>query len=250
MPSPEREGFWEGCALAPRTRPLQQVNYTPPTWVEPLQVTLECLRLDPLRRCSFFVTAPYFFSCTKNDTSSLSSSCIDYRFACKLCVRNRINLDPEERLGVSETGVHPWATVYLVTGKFQRTRVIQRYPRWPRASRTSPDEHTRLSPKSLKKKAYNEYSQSANEGLSRELAREKEGETETGQRHQIEHSWVPGARQPEHRFLYFLSLSSFVFYACFSYRTMLLYFLKYGTVCHHILYYTIYSSYTSDKCRL
>ena len=65
------------------------------------------------------------------------------------------------------------------------------------------------------KKAYNEYSQSANEGLSRELAREKErereGETGTGQRHQIEHSWVPGARQPEHRFLYFLSLSSLVF---------------------------------------
>ena len=60
----------------------------------------------------------YFLSCTKNNTNSLSSSCIDYRFASKLCVRNRINLRPEERVGVSKTEVHPWAAVYLVTGKF------------------------------------------------------------------------------------------------------------------------------------
>ena len=75
-------------------------------------------KADPFTKVQFFVTAPYFFPCTKNNTNSLSSSCIDYRFACKLCVRNRINLEPKERVGVSETGVHPWATVYLVTGKF------------------------------------------------------------------------------------------------------------------------------------
>ena len=77
--------------------------------------------------------------------------------------------------------------------------MIQRYPSWPRASRTSPDEHTRLNPKSFKKKkkAYNEYSQSANEGLSRDLAREreKERERERPERDNGIRSNIPGYRE-------------------------------------------------------
>ena len=144
------DGSSDGCALAPRTRPLQQVNCTHSTLVEPLLVTLERLRLNPLRERNFFF-APYFFSCTKNNTNSLPSSCIDYRFARKLFVQSKNNLEPEESVGVNETVVYPWAMVYLVTGgNFQRTSVIQGYPSLPGASRTNPDKRTRLDSRHLK----------------------------------------------------------------------------------------------------
>ena len=66
--------------------------------------------------------------------------------------------------------------------KFQRACVIQGYPSLPNASRTSPDEHTRLNPNHSKKpmkkcknkRQYkNENSQSANERPTRMLARER-----------------------------------------------------------------------------
>ena len=68
-------------------------------------------------------------------------------------------------------------------GSFQRVCVIQGYPNWPNASRTSPDEHTRLNPNHKKKadkkmqnkRQYkNEYSQAANERPTRMQERERE----------------------------------------------------------------------------
>ena len=64
--------------------------------------------------------------------------------------------------------------------------------------------------------------------VEREREREREREAGTGQRHQIEHSWVREARQPEHRCLYFLSLSSFVF--TFVFPTVLCFYIFFSTV--------------------